>query len=134
MADPQIRAIMAELERLVARTMASLALNVHSELVVSTPVDTGWARANWVPSVGVPFEETAGTREQAQAGSVNQGPSSAGSARVLGYTLDQGTIFISNNVPYIVFLNDGSSAQAPAGFVQAAVEKGLRTIETLPGL
>jgi formaldehyde-activating enzyme involved in methanogenesis len=32
---------------------------------------------------------------------------------------------VSNNVPYINRLNEGHSAQAPAGFVQQAVAKAV---------
>ena len=37
-------------------------------------------------------------------------------------------ILISNNLPYINALNDGSSKQAPAGFVDSALSKGKRAV------
>ena len=43
------------------------------------------------------------------------------------YTLDQGSVFVSNNVPYILKLNDGHSQQAPAGFIQTAIHKAVTT-------
>ena len=57
-----------------------------------------------------------------------------GRAQVLGYNdLDRGNAFITNNVPYIVRLNDGSSKQQPRGFVQRAIRKAV-TIDIRTGL
>ncbi len=81
-----------------------------------TPVDTGHARANWVPSVGDPF------------GAEVDGDAShdAGVADVLGYKLDAGAAWLSNNVPYILALNDGWSSQRPAGFVEVCIAESLQ--------
>lgn len=119
----QIAAAMRQVRRVASRAVAKVTLDVEANLIETTPVDTGWARANWVPSVGTPFRGPAGSREQAEAGSVNTGAQAAGEARVAAYDVRQGPAFVSNSVPYIEDLNDGTSQQAPAGFVQAAVEK-----------
>ena len=125
MADPQVTAILRDLDRLAERTIKKITLDVTANLIESTPVDTGWARANWIPSVTKSIQDTAGTREQAESGSVNKGPQLSGQAEVLGYKLRQGRVFVTNNVPYILRLNDGSSTQAPSGFVEAAVQKAV---------
>ena len=57
----------------------------------------------------------------AVAGAV--GRQQVGMASVLGYRLAAGKTFVTNNVPYVLQLNDGSSTKAPAGFVQLAVVK-----------
>ncbi len=44
-------------------------------------------------------------------------------AEILAGKYRGGRLFLSNNVPYISRLNDGSSGQAPAGFVQAAIAR-----------
>ena len=46
----------------------------------------------------------------------------AGVTQVLSYQLGQGSIYITNNVPYIDRLNNGWSQQSPAGFVDKAVQ------------
>lgn len=51
-----------------------------------------------------------------------------GVAQVATYRLGQGSVFISNNVPYIVYLNQGSSSQAPPGFVETAVEVAIQNV------
>ena len=51
----QIRQIGRELERAVERSVTRIAVNVHRELVEGTPVETGNLAANWIQSVGEPF-------------------------------------------------------------------------------
>ena len=121
----QIRTILERLEDLTERTVIKLTLDVTSNLVDVTPVDTGWARANWVPSIGSPGDAPVGSRGSDGA-SEAAAAQAAGRTAVLGYKLQRGRVFISNHVPYIQSLNDGSSQQAPAGFVQSAVRRAVR--------
>jgi len=99
------------------KTVRAVALVVDAELVNMTPVDTGRARSNWNPSLNVPD----GTiREPGQKKSIDPIASA--------YKITD-TILISNNLPYIKPLNNGSSKQAPAGFVDAALAKGKRAVK-----
>ncbi len=82
-----------------------------------TPVDTGHARANWVPSVGAPFA--------VEVPGISSTEHDAGVAAVLGYKLGDGPTWITNNVPYILALNDGWSSQQPAGFIERAIDETL---------
>lgn len=84
-----------------------------------TPVDTGHARANWVPSLVDPF------RDEVEGESAHE----SGVAAVIGYKLGDGPAWVSNNVPYILRLNDGWSAQQPAGFVERAIAETLLEAE-----
>lgn len=111
--------IAAELRTALRRARNVVALEVHAALVEATPVDTGWARANWIPSTGAPVASPDGSRE-----SVTAGAQAAGTAQVAGFT-GAGPVFVSNAVPYIEALDAGHSQQAPSGFVRASVEKGL---------
>ena len=125
--DTQIRAIVRGMERVTERVVTKITLDVTANLIDDTPVDTGWARANWVPAIGTPVihdltdipstvpnaTSAAGTQQQALA------------AVVAGYRLARGKVFVSNNVPYITKLNDGSSQKAPVGFVQRAIRKAV---------
>lgn len=118
----ETRRISALIEDATSREMISLALRIHSGLVRKTPVDTGWARANWLPSVGTPIEETTGSPED-----IDTSASAAGALQVAAYRgFDQGPIYVANNVPYIGRLNAGSSGQAPAGFIEGVVRSELR--------
>ena len=51
MAD-QITRIMGQLEAVSTRAVRKIVLDVTSDLIEQTPVDLGWARANWIPSIG----------------------------------------------------------------------------------
>jgi hypothetical protein len=107
---------------------------MDANLREDTPVDTGWARANWMPSVGEPVlleshikDPTPGdvmSREQAHAAGLNA---------VLGWQHGDGPIFVTNNVPYIGALNNGHSGQAPPGFVQIALERAVRQTGSAAG-
>ena len=114
-----------DLEQAVERVIKVLAVNITANLVERTPVDTGWAKSNWIPSVGESVSSPQGSKENVgQAAAAQAG----GQARVLGYKLNNGNVFIANNVPYISRLNDGHSNQAPAGFVQVEIEQGIREL------
>jgi hypothetical protein len=91
-----------------------------------TPVDTGWARANWFVGIGRPSTRD-GNFLDPDSGDVAEANSAAetGLGSVLAYTLAAGSVYITNNVPYILRLNDGYSQQAPAGFVQRAIQEAV---------
>lgn len=117
----QSDALQAQIEKQIAQAYVALVLEIVAELKKSpgqggTPVDTGHARANWVPSIGQPF-----------AGEVDTDADAVG--RLLGYRLEQGTLWISNNAPYIELLDLGYSHQAPPGFIEAAIERAVATIQ-----
>lgn len=83
------------------------ALETMREVKVEMPVDTGRARASW----GSP--EAEGIWEESDG----------------GLSIEQGS-----NVHYIERLNEGSSKQAPAGFINAAAERArVRIMERLQG-
>ena len=107
------------------QTVRLVALAADRTLVLNTPVDTGRARANWQASLGSP---AAGTVDAApgKRGSVAQATAQA-QAVIADYKGGPGAaIFLTNNLPYIVPLNNGSSQQQPAGFVERAIYKVIK--------
>ena len=120
----------ADLLKIVAKAVKTLEFELVANLVEATPVDTGWARANWVGSVGAPFDgvdgEPAKHGEATTAGELQK----TGQAAVLAYGVAQGDVYVSNNVPYINRLDLGSSTQAPAGFVETAISEALATVSS----
>lgn len=118
-----------QVEEGVNRIVRKVALVADRELVLETPVDTGRARSNWQVSLGSaltterePFApgEGLGKGEGANAaGALAQGQDRIGARK------SEQDIYIQNNVSYIGNLNDGTSAQAPAGFVQAAIKRAV---------
>ncbi len=123
MSEAEIRRTIRGFEKASERVIKRLAFAVNNAEILATPVDTGWARANWIVSIGRPTTAPQGSR-----GAVSTGAQSAGQARLLVYTLVQGDIWLVNAVPYIQALNAGHSPQAPAGFIQAAILAGIRSV------
>jgi len=129
----QIAFIIADLEAYTRDEIIALALNVNANLRDApprgTPIDTGWASANWVPSVGREFDDPGITLVRdpspAQVGARAR-LAEAGTNELLSWRQGDGSLFSTNNVPYIRPLNDGHSMQSPAGFVQAAMELAIR--------
>lgn len=96
-----------------------VAVAINTTVILATPVDTGRARSNWQIGIGYAPLST----------KISYGPNSersviqANNSIIKSYgTANKGQyIHITNNLPYIVPLNNGHSAQAPAGFVERAV-------------
>lgn len=118
--------------RAVNRIVRQCALAVDQALVLGTPVDTGRARSNWIVSVGQPVltdrppyapGSLLGLNETANARAAIDHAKS-----VILQRQPEQTIYITNNVPYIEKLNRGYSAQAPAMFVERAVEAGITAV------
>lgn len=99
-----------------------VAVAINQVVVLATPVDTGRARANWLVGLSNPVTEEVEQEDPSGVSTIAQG-----NARILTRRRGQ-TIFISNNVEYINKLNEGSSSQAPAGFVELAVQAGSRAV------
>lgn len=97
----------------------NISFKILRGLIIRSPVDTGRFRNNWLVGLIV--------RNSSQLPAADKGGNAA-----LGRgqdTLKQhkglDTIFISNNLSYAGFLNNGSSTQAPANFVQMAIKRAL---------
>lgn len=115
------------------RLTRQVALAADQAVVVGTPVDTGRARSNWIAQIGSrapsaiePYApgELGSTKAQNTQAALDQAE-----GVIRGYMGGKGlAIYISNNVPYIQKLNDGSSAQAPANFVETAVMQAVAVI------
>jgi hypothetical protein len=80
-----------------------------------TPVDTGRARGNWTATVG---HRSAGSTD----GVDPIGGSTVANAQAVANGWDgNGSIFLTNNLPYIERLEHGHSGQAPSGMVGITV-------------
>jgi hypothetical protein len=104
-----------------SKTAAKLLLR---ELVYATPVDTSDALSNWQIGLGQRPAARRGPFYAGFKGSTRE--SSAAAAIAVGMKRIEAkkpgeVLYLSNLIPYIVDLNRGSSAQAPAGFVEAAI-------------
>lgn len=114
--------IIVELDTFSATSVKKLVSNITANLRRDTPVDTGWARANWVPNIGTRNEGTTGSPQSVSNSAQNTGLLAVQAT----YKISDGKVFISNNVPYIRRLNNGHSQQAPTMFIEASVARGVR--------
>lgn len=107
----------ADLRKFAERTKKSLddtcrgvAIKWFSSTVLSTPVDTGRLRGNWLVSQGSPI--TAELARFDKSGSIVQGEivQSVGGVGTVNY--------LANNLPYAERIEFGWSNQAPSGMVR----------------
>lgn len=117
-----------------AEVIRRLELRAWQALTSANPVDTGFSRSSWTPTIGSAIEG-AKMRPTERGAAISAASTSlaatAAAAREIAssYTLPQGRVFITNPVPYIVFLNEGSSSQAPAKFVERAIDQAIRSVD-----
>ena len=57
----QIQAITKELRRTVEGVVKGITFELTAELPEATPVASGWAKRNWIPSTTLPVERTFGS-------------------------------------------------------------------------
>lgn len=127
--------ITKDVNGLAGQMVRRVALAIDRALVMSTPVGNpdlwkrpapkgyvgGRARANWIPSVGSPATAPVDRRDKSGASTI-----ALLTQLTSSYKPEDGPVFITSNLPYIERLNDGHSTQAPAGFVEMAIEEGIR--------
>lgn len=108
-----------------------VAETIVTELARVTPVDTSQAISNWTVTLDSPASEFVGPHYPGHHGSTYTASSEEtillGKIALLKKKPGQ-SIFITNNADYIRDLNDGSSPQQEAGFVERAVFVGKRSI------
>jgi len=97
----------------VKRVRNRLAFRIDTRLVQETPVDTSEARSAWLVSVGAPDNTEINMRDPAAA--ISNGLAKINSAPT--YT----NLYIQNTKPYIGKLNEGSSLQAPAKYIDRII-------------
>ena len=113
--DCDIPALAKQLQVDADTIKRKIALDIFARLLAVTPVDTGRARAGW--SVDTRHGSFVPPKDESGYGydrSMNVSP----------YMIPKNApvIVIYNNVEYITRLNDGHSQQAPAMFVETAVD------------
>lgn len=117
------------------RVVRKCALAIDSAVVLATPVDTGRARANWQVSCNTPIttdrEPYSHGAEGSTGGANARAAIEQGKHAVASYKggTAEAAIYIANNLSYIGKLNNGSSKQMPAGFVERSILIGTDAIK-----
>ena len=130
----KLRSLKKDLKPSVTKLTTTLALDIVQELVFRTPADTSKALSNWNVKVGSSSRDVIEAYIQGERGStrIASAEEAIGNANasLKGRKLGQ-IIYITNNVDYIKDLNDGSSLQAPAGFVDISVIAAKKRVRKL---
>jgi hypothetical protein len=94
------------------KLMKSASIEFFKQVINITPVKTGRARYGWYITVGEPSKEVPDEGKYKM-------PDVTTHSKFTQFTVKD-KLYITNNVPYITNLNNGSSKQAPARFVENA--------------
>lgn len=89
----------------------NVVFDLQQDVMKRTPVKTGLARANW--QIGIDAEPT---------GTIPLGGGNSASQAIANIKAG-GIVYITNNLPYILALEEGHSKQAPNGMASLAVQK-----------
>lgn len=89
-----------------------ITIDLDTRVVLGTPVDEGVARGNWYPSLNSPSSSMDENKKDKSGGAAI----SAATGIAMGAKLGD-TIWLTNNLPYILPLENGHSQQAPQGMV-----------------
>lgn len=118
----RMRQIARDIEPAAGNLVNQTAGVILATVVPATPVDTGRARGNWQVNVGSSIFSEIERLDQTGASTIAQGQGEIASRK------SGQSVYIVNNVGYIGRLNEGYSAQAPAGFVELAVQSAIRHV------
>lgn len=105
----------------------SAAMTIVGDLAFTTPVDTSEAVSNWQVTLGSPTSSNIAPHFPGELGSTRNASAAetiAQAKATLSGKKPGQPIYITNNTPYISDLNNGTSRQQPAGFVERAVLLG----------
>lgn len=104
------------------KVVRAVTLSLFNGIIRDVPVDTGRARGSFETTVGQPATTTPDrldqSGKQAMAEIEANVPQGAGQET-----------YIASNLPYIVQLEEGSSKQAPEGFVRRNMDRIQRNLQ-----
>lgn len=109
-------------KKAIGRKQRETAVEMVNNLTLNTPVDTGRARANWIVSIGKPSTQILKLESKTGKRAVTRAKKTIEKFNTNEKDLNGDLIFISNNLPYIVYLDKGTDKMRPFNIV----EKSLR--------
>ena len=133
------------LEKNIDKLMSETAITIGTTVILATPVDTGLARNSWLAEVDKESTEKGEqfnlkrnkTRSEKEAVKTIVSPQTIENLKqkVSDFKSSKINVMnITNNANYIGCLNDGSSEQAKAGFVQTAINAAINEVKRVRGL
>jgi hypothetical protein len=116
----EVKAWAEDTEARISRFRRVVVVRLFTMVIVTTPVDTGKLRDNWLPSINVADEND---YDQVRGLDVSLAHVEDVAARLQG----DDTAILRNNRPYAVAIERGHSAQAPQGMMDLSVARFPRT-------
>lgn len=106
------------IDHVVILVQQKVAMQLLRGIVNMNPVLSGRSRGNWYVTIGA---STAAYQEEGYATSPEQVIQRG--QDVVNQVTTLGAIYITNNTPYILELEKGTSTQAPQGMVQVTLDR-----------
>lgn len=100
----------------VDNAIVAVCAQISTEVIKRTPVDTGRARANWIPSIGTPSDNVTDNTDTSGILATNK-------ALNVSKVASGKMFWLVNNLPYIQKLEYGWSNQAPHGMVRLTMQQ-----------
>ena len=112
MIERQIESFSARAQEKVLKIFKKSVIDLTSDIISDTPVDTGRLKNNWFPSVGTASEQTT-------EATANEAGDRSNSLVNNQLTLDK-TFYFTNNLPYAfrIEFEGWSKVKAPQGMVR----------------
>ena len=129
----------AAMTRGVSKLVKDIAKGIGATVVDTTRVDTGLARSNWRATISAPASGVIPPYAPGIKLGIGEGANaSAAKAQhkqaIERFNLRKHTsVFITNRVPYIVALNNGSPVHAPGNMVQLGFQTGRAILQASTG-
>jgi len=114
----------------VTKLVQDVAKGIGATVVDTTPVDTGLARSNWRATISAPASGTIPPYSPGNKLGIGESANAAAAKAQQKQAIERfdvtkhTSIFITNNVPYIGALNDGSSPQSAGDMVAMGLQTG----------
>ncbi len=114
----------------VTRLVQDVAKGIGATVVDTTKVDTGLARSNWRASISAPASGTIPAYAPGTKLGIGEGANASAAKAQQKQAIERFnaakhvSIFITNNIPYIGALNNGSPVHAPGNMVQLGIQTG----------
>ena len=105
------------LDHLVVLVQQKIALQILEGVVNMNPVLTGRSRGNWQVTIGSPASSEINVTDKDGGATITSG------SQIIQTITELGAVYITNNVPYIIELEKGTSTQAPQGMVQVTLDR-----------
>lgn len=107
-----------KMENELSKIVRGAAISCFNTIIKEEVVDTGRLRGNWQASINVPVKGVLFTNVPVGTGITSYTQDTAGSTK--DYTLKD-VLYLTNNLPYALPIENGHSARKGAGKVKSAV-------------